>query len=130
MTDGENIPGAMVAIRRRARLFRIAAIVVLLLGAAGVGLVYWRGKRSVDLSDDASMMGYDKGRARQMQMYYGNQGLVLNQLMDALQKPNTQAALIVVAAGLLAAGCFHVAHLLEFDARRTGGHAAQEAEQE
>jgi hypothetical protein len=128
MTDGENIPGAMAAIRRRAQLFRIAAVVFLLLGVAGVGIVYWRGKRSVDLSDDTSMMGYDKGQARQLQMYYGNQGLVLNQLIDALKRPNTQAAIIVVAAGLLAAGCFHVAHLLELDARQTGGHADKAGE--
>jgi hypothetical protein len=120
MTDGGRTPGGLSPARRRARLFRIAALIVLLLGAVGVGIVYWRGKRAVDLSNDLSMTGYEKSRSRQMEMYYGKQGLVLDQLIDAVERPNTQAAIIIIVAGLLAGGCFHVARLLEVDAGRAG----------
>lgn len=122
MTEVEHVTGRAAVARRRARQLRIAAVIVLLLGAMLAAVVYLRGRRQVDLSEDPSMIGYDKAQARQMEMYYGKQGLVLNQLLEALKKPNTQAIIILAAAGLVAGGCFYVARLVEIDGQTPAGN--------
>lgn len=115
-SDTEN-PGGLLETKQRARHFRIAAAAVLVCGFLCAGWVYWRGSKAVDLSNDPSMMGYDKKRQYQMEMYYGRQGLVLDQLIEALKQPKTQALLILAGSVLIAGGCFYVAHLLDVEAR-------------
>lgn len=99
--------------RRRARQFRIAAVIVLLLGLAGADVAYWLGSRSRDLSDDPLMFGNEKAQAQRMGTLYGNQGVMIQQWYEDLKNPDTQAIIIVAAAALVAGGCFYCARLLD-----------------
>ena len=100
--------------RRSARL-RIIGTVVLVLGLGSAGLVYWLGTRSPDVSDDLSMLGYNKAQTRQMGMLYGKMGPVIEEWFDDLKQPGTQAEIIVAVSILVAAGCFYFARLLDHD---------------
>jgi flagellar basal body-associated protein FliL len=100
--------------KRGARL-RIIGIIVLVLGLGGAGLVYWLGTRSPDVSDDLSMVGYNKAQTRQMGMLYGKMGPVIEEWFDDLKQPGTQAEIIVAISIFIAAGCFYFARLLGHD---------------
>ena len=100
---------------KRAARLRLIGIIVLLLGIAGAGVVYWLGTRSPDVSDDLSMVGYNKARTRQMGMLYGKMGPVIEEWFDDLKQPGTQAEIIVVVSILAAAGCFYFARLMGHD---------------
>jgi len=89
----------------------MAGVIVLVLGIAGAGLVYWLGTRSPDVSDDLSMVGYNKAQTRQMEQLYGKSGLLIDEWFDDLKEPGTQATLIVAVSALIAGGCFYVARL-------------------
>jgi hypothetical protein len=115
MTANSEAMSPISSARRRARQFRIAAIFVLLLGAVGVGLVYWLGSRSVDLSNDPSMLGYQKSESFQMEKLYGQQGLLMDELYHDLKQPGTQALIISVVAVVAAGVCFYFARLLDFE---------------
>jgi len=101
--------------RRRARKLRITGVIVLALGFAGAGIIYWLGTRSPDVSDDLSMAGYDRAAERQMEILYGKQGELIEDWSNDLKQPGTQAIIIVVAAALIAGGCFYFARLLDSD---------------
>jgi len=101
--------------KRRARKLRIIGVIVLALGIAGSGIVYWLGTRSPDVSDDLSMAGYDRAAERQMEILYGKQGELIEDWSNDLKQPGTQAIIIVVAAALIAGGCFYFARLLDSD---------------
>jgi len=90
-------------------------IIVLVLGLGSAGLVYWLGTRSPDVSDDLSMLGYNKAQTRQMGMLYGKMGPVIEAWFDDLKQPGTQAEIIVAVSILIAAGCFYFARLLDHD---------------
>jgi flagellar basal body-associated protein FliL len=90
-------------------------IIVLVLGIGGAGVVYWLGTRSPDVSDDLSMLGYNKAQMRQMGMLYGKMGPVIEEWFDDLKQPGTQAEIIVVISVLIAAGCFYFAPWLNHD---------------
>jgi flagellar basal body-associated protein FliL len=94
---------------------RLIGIIVLLLGIGGAGVVYWLGTRAPDVSDDLSMVGYNKAQTRQMGMLYGKMGPVIEEWCDDLKQPGTQAKIIVVVSMLIAAGCFYFARLLGHD---------------
>jgi hypothetical protein len=119
MTAGIKTPAPISASRRQARLLRIAAAVVLLLGIFGADAVYWMGMRSTDLPDDASMMGNEKAQSRQAQILYGNQAVLVNNWTADLKQPGTQAVIMVVTAALGAGGCFYFAHLLHHAEEQT-----------
>ena len=91
--------------------FRLAGIIVLVLGLAGAGAIYWAGTRSPDLTDDPAMTGYNRAQMRQMGMLYGKMGPVIEQWLDDLKQPGTQAVLIAAVSALGAAGCFYFARL-------------------
>ena len=88
---------------------------MLLLGLGGAGAIYWLGTRSPDVSDDISMVGYDKARTRQMGMLYGKMGPIIQSWYDDLKQPDTQAEIIVAGSIFVAAGCFYFARLLQHD---------------
>jgi hypothetical protein len=100
---------------RRAKKLKIIGIIVLVLGISGAGIVYWLGTRSDGLSDDISMLGYDKPRNLQMERMYGKWGDLTNDVLDDLKQPGTQAFIIVATAGLVAWGCFYVAGRINID---------------
>lgn len=94
----------------------MAGGVVLLLGIGGAGTAYWLGTRAPDLSDDPAMIGYNRAEDRQMGILYGKQGALIEDLTNELKQPETQAGISVVAAVVIAAGCFYFAQLLDYDA--------------
>ncbi len=100
----------------------MVGVIVLVLGLAGAGVVYWFGTRSSDVSDDPSMQGYNKAQTRQMGLLYGKQGLLIDEWWNDLKQPGTQAALIAVVSALIAAGCFYFSRLLDIDDEPTGGN--------
>jgi hypothetical protein len=109
--------------KRRARKLRIAGVILLALGIAGAGIVYWLGIRSPDLSDDLSMVGYNKPVERQMGILYGKSGELIEAWSNDLKQPGTQAIIIIVTAALVAGGCFYFARLLDYDADTDSHHA-------
>jgi hypothetical protein len=113
MTASNTTPAPFSPARRRARRLRITAVIVLLAGILGEGVVYWRGAAPPDWPDDPSLVGYDKAQARQIGILYGKQGLMVENWANDLKKPGTQALLIVVTAALVAGGCLYVARLLD-----------------
>ena len=68
---------------------------------------------AADSADDFTLGSDSKIVDRQMQEAYGRQGQVIADLTDDLKQPGTQAFLIVLATGLLAAGCWYLAGLSE-----------------
>jgi flagellar basal body-associated protein FliL len=102
-------------VKNRARRLRIIGVIVLVLGIAGAGIVYWLGTRSPDLSGDLSMAGYDKPAERQMEILYGKQGEMIEDFANDLKQPGTQAVIVVTAVALVAGLCFYFAHLSDDD---------------
>ena len=84
---------------------------MLLLGFGGAGTVYILGTRSVDLSDDLSMVSYDKAQSRQMEILYGKSGGLIEDWSNDLKQPNTQAFIIASVSVIIASGCFYFARL-------------------
>jgi hypothetical protein len=101
--------------RRRARRLRMIGVIVLALGIVGAGIVYWARTRSPDLSNDLSMLGFNRAETRQMGQLYGTQGLLIQKWYEDLKQPGTQAAIIVVISALITIGCFYFARLLDVD---------------
>ena len=88
---------------------------MLALGIVGAGIVYWLGTRSTDLSDDLSMVGYNKPAERQMEILYGKQGELIEDWSNDLKQPGTQAVIILVTTALIAGCCFYFARLHDED---------------
>jgi hypothetical protein len=101
--------------KRRARRLKITGVSVLLLGIAGAGVVYWLGTRSAELSDDPSMLEYDRAESQQMGILYGKSGELIEEWSNELKQPSTQAILIAAASAIIASGCIYFARLLEDD---------------
>jgi hypothetical protein len=101
--------------KQRAQKLRIIGVIVVALGIASAGVVYWAGTRSADLSDDPSMLGYDRAETRQMEILYGKQGELIEDLTNELKQPGTQAFIIAAVSGIIAAGCFYFARLSDGD---------------
>jgi hypothetical protein len=102
--------------RRRARTFRIMAVVVLILGTVSAGLVYGLGRQANDLSNDPSMIGYDRAANQQTDVLFGKQGELFEGWMNDWKQPNTKAVIIIGTAVLVALACFKIARLCDRDA--------------
>jgi hypothetical protein len=107
-----NNPSAPSA-RQTARRLRLAGIIALLLGLIGAGAVYWLGSRGPDFSEDPSMTAFDRNKERQMEILYGKQGELIENLTNDLKQPGTQAALIAAASVIAASACFYFARLTD-----------------
>ena len=90
-------------------------VVVLLLGLAGAGAVYWMGTHSGKPSEDELLPGNTRAESHQMELLYGKMGLLTMELSDDLKQPGTQASLIATVSILIAAGCFYFARLSDDD---------------
>jgi hypothetical protein len=115
MPVNDKAPGSVSSSKQRARRLKIAGVIVLTLGIAGAGAVYWIGTRSTDLSDDPSMLGYDKPEKRQMEILYGKSGQLIEDWSNDLKQPGTQAVIIAAVSVIFASGCFYFARLLDYD---------------
>jgi len=100
---------------RRSTRLRTIGIIVLVLGIGCAGTVYWLGTRSPNLSDDPSLLGFNRLKERQMGLLYGKMGTLIEDWTDELKEPGTQAEIIVAGSIFFAAGCFYFARLLEHD---------------
>jgi len=63
------------------------------------------------------MVGFRRSEERQMGQLYGKQGQLIEDFNESLKQPGTQALLLLGAAVVVAAGCFHMARVLEAEAR-------------
>ncbi len=108
-----NPPNPVKPARQQARRLRLIGTGVLLLGGSIAGLVYWLGMRSAAPTDDLAMQGFNRVEQQQMNQLFGGVGGLIEDGANALKQPGTQAMLIVMAAGVLAAGCFYFAYRLE-----------------
>jgi hypothetical protein len=111
----DKAPGSISPSSQRAGKLRIIGVIVLVIGIAGAGIVYWLGSRSPDLSDDLSMTGYNRAETRQMEILYGKQGELIEDWSNDLKQPGTQAVIIIVTAVLIAGGSFYFARLSDYD---------------
>jgi len=109
VTDKTPVPSS----KRKARRLRIIGVVVLALGIVSAGVIYWT--RSTDLSDDISMLGYDKPATQQMEKLYGKWGDLTDDLSNGLKQPGTQAIIIVAVTAIVVWCCFYFARLHDED---------------
>ena len=98
---------------KQSKRLRMIGIVVLLLGLAAAGAVYWIGTHSAEPSEDELLPGNARAESHQMQLLYGKMGLLTRELSDDLKQPGTQAFLIAAVSILGAAGCFYFARLTD-----------------
>lgn len=110
-----NAQAALNASRKWQKRLRIMGVVVLALGLASAGAVYWVGAHSSEPSEDELLPGHTRAETRQMEILYGKMGLLTQKLSDHLKQPGTQAFLIVTVSILAAAGCFYLARLSDDD---------------
>jgi hypothetical protein len=113
MIENDKSPAPVSSAGRRARKLRVIGLIVLVMGIAGAGIVYWT--RSADVSGDLSMAGYNKPVERQMAILYGKQGELIEDWSDDLKQPGTQAVIIIVLSAGIASACFYFARLLDYD---------------
>ncbi len=90
---------------------RMIGVIVLVLGLAGAGAVYWIGTHSGEPTEDELLPGNARAESHQMGVLYGRMGILISQWSDDLKQPGTQAILIAGASILVAAGCFYFARL-------------------
>ena len=95
--------------KRQARRLKLIGTLVLVLGIATAGLVYWIGSRPQDLDDDPQMLGNEKAAAQQSEILLGQFGVVI----DLLKQPGTQAIIITAVSAFTTCICFYFANLLD-----------------
>jgi len=87
---------------------------VVAIAIVGACVAYWRAKAAEQVYDDPSMGAFNKANQRQMEIMYGKMGTVTEDLVQQLKQPGTQAVLILIGGGLIAAGCFYLARLVRY----------------
>ncbi len=92
--------------RKRRKRLKIVGAMVLVIGFSSAGIVYWEGTRSANVADDLSMVGYSRAQTRQMENLYGKMGPMIDDWVDALKRPGTQAVVIAAVSIVIATGCF------------------------
>jgi hypothetical protein len=112
----EPVATPPAVVLRRARRYRIAAVIIFLAGVVVAGVVYWIGSREKDYSDDPEMLGFNRAEQRQMGILYGKQGQLVDDFSNSLKQPGTQAVLVVIAAAVAALGCYQYSRMLEWEA--------------
>jgi flagellar basal body-associated protein FliL len=93
--------------REKSRLRKIG-LVVLLLGLAVAGLVYWLGNRSNNNGLEEFQQATTRAETRQMEMLYGTSGGLMEDFVNALKRPGNQAMAILGVTVFIAAGCFYL----------------------
>lgn len=93
-----------------ARNFRIAAVVILVIGLVAAGLVYGLSARP-DSLDDLNTPDNNKRAARDVASNFGQWGAFSYNLSEELKDPAIKAGIIAGATILLAGACFYIAHL-------------------
>ena len=99
-------PSDRAALNREKAQLRLIGTVVLVLGLACAGILYWA--RSRDSNLDQYREALARSESRQMQLLYGSSGGLTEDLTNALKRSANQALIIAVVSGLIAAGCFYL----------------------
>ena len=97
----------------RSRRLRIIGRVILACGIIGAALFSWNETRNAPPPLDDAAAGYTRSRERQMGQMMGTLGVATTRLMETLETPAAEAALIALSAALVAALCFRVAKLMD-----------------
>lgn len=98
------------------RRLRRIGLVWILAALVTAGVMYRLRTSDDDLSVDDVVPGTSAADARQMGILYGKTGARVMGWVEDLQRPDVDAAIIVLV-GLIAGGlCFHVARLTPHDA--------------
>jgi hypothetical protein len=105
-------PPDLSALRREKTRLRQIGIIVLLLGLFSAGLVYELGRRSGGADLAQYEQATTRAESRQMQMLYGTSGGLMEDFLNALKRPGTQALAIVGLTALIAAACFYLSRPL------------------
>lgn len=100
--------------KRRAKQLRTIGSVVLASGVIAAGLVYGIGTHNA-APPDVSMLGFNRAEQQQMGRLYGKSGQMLDDWLDDLKQPDTQAILILIFSSAIFAGCRYFARLVEID---------------
>ena len=103
-----------MAARKQAKRLRAFGLVVVVLGLATAGAVYWF-RTHTGPTEDELLAGNARAESHQMGVLYGKMGLLTQELSEDLKQPGTQACLIAAVSILVAVGCFYAARLLDED---------------
>ena len=103
--------------RRVAGRWRRIGLIILLVGLAGAGGLWWQGQRAAPPAlDDTSgqvMLDDSKRIARNNQLLYGKTASSLMGLYEDMTSPSSLALLVAAASVLGSFACFHLARLTE-----------------
>lgn len=88
---------------------RLAGRIILIGGIVAAIVFYWIQSRHATPELDELAAGFIKARDRQLGQLMGPLGVVMNQWMDVLQRPLSEAILIAAGAGVIAWICFRSA---------------------
>ncbi|HLX71055.1 MAG TPA: hypothetical protein VKV04_15625 [Verrucomicrobiae bacterium] len=94
-------------LREKARLRKIG-LVILLLGLAGAGLLYWIRNRPEDPALAEYRQSEERNASYQMEKLYGTSGDVTHKLLDAMKRPGNQALAIIALTTLVSGTCFYL----------------------
>jgi hypothetical protein len=108
VTDAESL-------RREKAWLRKAGVIVLVIGLASAGLVYWMGKRAENSKLDEYEQSRARRESRQMQLLYGQSGGLVEDFFNALKRPGTQAGIIAAITAVIVGGCFYLGRPFEDD---------------
>ncbi|HZL42703.1 MAG TPA: hypothetical protein VFD66_05435 [Verrucomicrobiae bacterium] len=106
MDDGATLSTS--TLRHRAQ-FRLAGIVVLVLGIGSACLLYWIRTHNGAWVDDPSLAGYSRPATQQMGVLYGKMGLMVSDFFNDFKQPGVQAMSIAAASALAGFVCFFLA---------------------
>ena len=88
---------------------RIAGRAVLVCGVVAALIFYWIQSRNAAPEIDELAAGYIKARDHQIGQLMGPLGVTLNQWMDVLQRPLSEAILIAAGCAVVAWMCVRLA---------------------
>jgi Na+/H+ antiporter NhaD/arsenite permease-like protein len=107
-TRRENLSSlTCTPVKPSARL-RIGGRIVLVCAVAVAIVFYWMQSRSAAPELDELAAGYVKARDHQLGQLMGPLGVMMNQWMDVLQRPLSEAILIAAAGAVIAWVCFRL----------------------
>ena len=102
--------------RTYAARWRIVGLALLVAGLIGAPAQYVYKSRHMEDDLGAVLPAYDKAMRHEMAVQMGPMGLIFMQWSDWLEKPGSQAFLILASAALLSRACYYIAARLQEDA--------------
>lgn len=90
---------------------RRIGVLILIGGVLSAGLLYGFETHNAGPSLEELIPGTSRANSRLMGIYYGHAGRMMWEWREAVARPDAQALLIVIVAGIAAAVCFRIAWL-------------------